>query len=310
MNILIILDPLPKLNFEWDNSLAVGGELILRGHCVWLADAPDLWAENNRTFVRASKLLFFPSKSVREKYRAGVSKIWEVAQMDLVMNRKEPPVNAAYLAMTYLLDGPARKIPVINRPAAVRNHNEKLSILNFPKWIPPTLVSSKETDILAFRKKHGEIVIKPLDQKGGLDVFLMNSGSNTELLRTLLLKGNPVMAQKRILSRAEKRIVLMNGKLLCAYEKRPQGKEWRANLDLGATFHTTELSTAEKSLIREMKPFLIREGLYLVGLDVLGEKLIEINVTSPAGPTEAQFLSPHSKPVSAWADFVERFSPS
>ena len=185
--------------------------------------------------------------------------------------------------------------------------NEKLWTLNFPEWVPPTLVTGSVDEILAFEKKHGPLVIKPVDDKGGKGVFLLSKSSLTRLRKDIRKKGF-LMAQKRIMRREssrEKRIVLLNGKLLTVYEKRPRKKEFRANLDLGATFHTCGLSAVEKKLVRELKPHLLREGLLFVGLDVLDGKLLEVNVTCPAGVTEGKFLNPKQPLLETWADFLE-----
>ncbi len=313
MNILVILDPLNRLNHEWDNSLAVSAELKRRGHTLWTADVPDLHLKGKHLKIQARKLeIEFPKKS-RPQYRSGVTRVWDASELDLILIRKEPPVNRAYIEMTRKLELVSKKIPVINQPSGIRTQNEKLSILNFPKWIPPNLVSSKRTEILKFLNTHKEIVVKPLDEKGGKGVFTMRPGGNLLQLRRLLRKNKPVMAQKRLFlteGSGEKRIVLLNGKLLCAYEKRPVGKEWRGNLDLGATFHRCRLTSQEKQMLRALKPFLLRHGLYFAGLDTINGKLIEINVTCPAGATESQFLNPRSKPVSVWADFLERSASS
>ncbi len=310
MNVLIILDPLKKLNPEWDNSLAVAAELIRRGHKIWTADAPDLRIENRKVLAHAKPLFYFPGKPFKSLFKNGPAKTLDLAAMGLILVRKEPPVNEDFIHMTYLVELVSNKVPVVNNPAGIRNNNEKLSILNFPKWIAPTLVSADLKEILRFRKKHREIVIKPLNEKGGKDVFILKSGSHLKKLQTLLRKGMPVMAQKRMLFKTEKRIVILNGKFLCAYGKKPVGKEWRANLDLGADFFHCSLSAKEKRLLKELRPFLLREGLYFTGLDVLNGKLIEINVTCPAGATESAKVFPRSKPVSAWADFLEQFASS
>lgn len=308
MNFLIILDPLEKLDPEWDNSLALGAELLRRGRAVWTADVPDLWTENGEVFARASRLISFPSRPFASRFRIGTSKTWKLSAFDLVLVRKEPPVNDRYLSMTQLLELAAAKVPVQNHPRGLRSINEKLWTLQFPRWVPPTLVSCSEKEILAFHKKQGKIVIKPLDQKGGKGVFIFEPSLRPKLRKAVKNGEKFVIAQKflPIQEGGEKRIVVLNGELLAAYEKRPRGNEFRANLGLGGTFHAAEPDAAEKQLVRELKPYLLKEGISFAGLDVLNGKLIEVNVTSPAGITEAQFLYPRLKPVSAWADFLER----
>lgn len=307
MKTLIIIDPIKKLNQEWDNSLFIGGELISRGHQVWLADVPDLWAENNKVMVSAKKLVFKPKNKLHYKFSAGASKTWNASKFNLILIRKEPPVNEAYLYMTYLLELVAGKVRIMNHPRGIRNANEKLWTLNFSNWIPKTVVTAAPDNILSFQKS-GATVVKPLNDKGGRDVFILKPG-NTARMKQMTHNGHRfIMAQKKLshAGAGEKRIILMNGKFLCAYLKKPKKGEFRGNLDLGAKFLPTQLTAKEKKLIKEISPCLKKEGLDFVGLDVLQEKLLEVNVTCPAGVSEASFLSPRSKLFSAWADFLER----
>ena len=216
--------------------------------------------------------------------------------------------------MTALLERLASRVPMVNHPRGIRLTNEKLSILDFPKWIPKTLVTASPNSILRFQQKTGnQIVVKPLDQKGGKGVFLLSKNPKTALsqLRTATHKSKvKVMAQEFIEGKqqGEKRIVLLGGKVFATYEKRAKRGEFRANLGLGASFHRASLSRKEKNLINDLRPYLLKRGLYFVGIDVLGAKLIEINVTSPAGVTEAKFLNPKQPLAEAWADWLERFA--
>lgn len=305
MKTLIIIDPIKKLNQEWDNSLLIGGELISRGHSVWCADVPDLWAMNNRVFTRAYKLVYRPKNALKKRFSAGTVKKWDAEKFDLILIRKEPPVNDAYLYMTYLLEMIVDKVKIMNDPRGIRNANEKLWTLNFPKWIPATLVTADPKKISAL----GAPVVKPLNQKGGKDVFILNSKSSSRMKKMTDGGKNFIMAQGKIpqgKGPGEKRIVLLNGKLFCAYIKKPKKGEFRGNLDLGAEFLPTTLTAKEKKLLKDLGPRLRKEGLDFVGLDVLQEKLLEVNVTCPAGVSESSFLHPRAKLFSAWADFLER----
>ncbi len=309
MKTLIILDPIKNLSQRWDNSLLIGAELISRGHQVWCADVPCLWALNKQVFARAKRLIFKAQNKIENRFFEGASKIWNAQDFDLILIRKEPPVNEAYLYMTYLLEMISGKVKIMNHPRGIRNANEKLWTLNFPRWIPETLVTADPQNILSFKRKNGTPVIKPLNQKGGKDVFLLKSGTIARMKQLTHEGQNFIMAQRKISQQngpGEKRIVLLNGKLLCAYIKKPQKGEFRANLDLGADFLPTTLTRNEKKLLRELAPHLRRDGLDFVGLDVLQEKLLEVNVTCPAGVSEASFLYPRAKLFLAWANFLER----
>ncbi len=305
MKTLIIIDPIQKLNQEWDNSLLIGGELLSRGHQVWCADVPDLWAVNKQVFVRAYPLVYRPKNSLKKRFSAGPARTWNAEKFDLIMVRKEPPVNESYLYMTYLLELIADKVKITNHPRGIRNANEKLWTLNFPKWLPQTLVTADPKKVSAM----GAPVVKPLNQKGGKDVFILNSASSARMKEMTQHGKDFIMAQKQISQTkgpGEKRIILLNGKFLCAYVKKPKKGEFRGNLDLGAEFLPTALTVREKKLLKELAPALRKEGLDFVGLDVLQEKLLEVNVTCPAGVSEASSLYPRAKLFSAWANFLER----
>jgi glutathione synthase len=202
---------------------------------------------------------------------------------------------------------------VVNHPRGIRNNNEKLSILHFPDWIPKTMVSTSPKEILDFQKKlKAPVIVKPLDQKGGTGIFLIRSQGRAFKRRLAAATAGgtkALMAQAFINTKKkiEKRIFVLGGRILTLYEKRPKGREFRANLGLGATWHPSRVSPREKALVSELRPWLLRERLDCVGLDVLNGKLIEINVTCPAGITEARFLGLRPDPLAAWADFLEAF---
>lgn len=314
MRFLCVMDPLEKLDPEWDNSLAVLEELARRGHETWAVDVPDLWEVKNSVWGACTRFRWKkPSKTGSFPTPSQSPRNFQLNQFDLILIRKEPPFNEAYLHLTYLLEKTASEVPVINHPRGIRNTNEKLGILNFPHWIPETMVSASPERILDFQNKLGvPVIVKPLDQKGGRGVFLLPKERRAglkKLVRATLHGKKTLMAQRFIDAekKVEKRIILLNGKLLTLYEKKPRPREFRANLGLGGTFHPAEASTQEKKLIRDLRPYLLQEGLSFVGIDVLNDKLIEINVTCPAGVTEAKFLYPALGLLEAWASFLEDF---
>ena len=316
MDILFVMDPLEKLDKVWDNSLYLLGELTRRGHTCWTADSGDLHPKKSSLFGTCRQMTAEGFERPRKKWkfqRAG-KKSWDLTRFDLILIRKDPPVDAQYLYFIELLETISSRVPIANDPRGIRNTNEKLSILNFPEWIPKTFVSSSPQGILEFQKRcRRPIVVKPLDQKGGHGIFLLplrSSNAVSRLIRATKRGAQTLMAQEFIRAKrqGEKRIILLNGKVLTVYEKKSKPHEFRANLGLGARWMPASLSAREKKLVRAVKPYLIREKLYFVGLDILDERLIEINVTSPAGITEAKVLYPKQRLVEAWAGFLERLA--
>ena len=319
MRFLFVLDPLKKLDLKWDTSLTILRELNGRGHKTFAADWRDFWVEGKNVFVRAGEL--HPkttpgnpeSEKIHYRYIISPARRYEVNQFDLIFLRKNPPFYPSYLHLTYVLELASKQIPVINHPRGIRETNEKFSILEFPRWIPETLVSSNPAQIILFQKEIKDaLVIKPLDKKGGEGVFLLhkNEPANWLKLQKAMQKGKKFLIAQRFLpntgSPGEKRILILDGKFAGAYEKRSAPGDFRANLALpGSTFHPASLTKREKKLTSEVGAFLLKRGLYFAGLDVLNEKLIEINVTSPAGICEVMSLRPKARLVQKVADFLE-----
>lgn len=322
MRILFILDPIEKLDFNWDNSLFLLAELSRRGHETWAVNLAGLKSYQNKVMVRGRILKLrkaLPPPPTLKQTDFQISSYQNIAlrRFDLVLIRKEPPFDERYVHLTQILELEAHHVPMVNHPAGIRDANEKLSCLLFPKWIPPTVVTHLTEEILAFKRRlKSSIVVKPLDFKGGKDVHLMKSIRHQErkILHRMTRNGNRfVMAQEFIplpKGQFEKRILILDGTFLAAYEKRPEAGEFRANLGLGGSFHPTQLTRSEKNLLKKIKPYLLQKGLFFVGIDVRAEKLLEINVTSPAGIVEATILYPKLRPVGVWADSLEAYSRS
>ncbi|HTL47503.1 MAG TPA: glutathione synthase [Verrucomicrobiae bacterium] len=308
MKTLFVLDPLSKLMPEYDSSLHLLAELGRRGHKTWAADVPDLWENTGDVFARCR-----PVRQVSPlHYRQGPAAARRLRDFDLVLVRKEPPFDSRYLAMTYLLERAARHVFISNDPRGIRNNNEKLCCFQFPRWMPRTLVASDAGTILAFRRQlRKDVVIKPLDLKGGEGIFILPGAARqaSRALEKATKKGSRVILAQEFLETktpGDKRIFILEGKFLAAYERRPKPGEFRSNLGQGGSFHAVELTAREKQMVREMGPFLRKEGLHFVGIDVMQEKLLEINVTCPGGYPEAIRLYPKKLLLEAWADWLER----
>ena len=282
-----VMDPLESLDLPWDTSLCLLRELNARGHQNFLFVLSSLSLEAGQVFGQGN--LVKPLGNHHYDLKS-ISKT-KLASFDAVFIRKDPPFDSNYLSLTYLLEPLVKKTLVINDPRGIRNANEKLSVLSFPKWSPPSLVSSNPDEILAFQKKiKSDLVIKPLYEKGGKGVFRLKKGQNN-LLKKSVAKDNWVIAQKFIPSNdGDKRILIWRGKILGAFSRIPPKGDFRSNLSLGGKFVKCRITQREKNLVRSIAPFLLKEGLLFVGIDVRGGYLIEMNVTSPAGLVELDQL--------------------
>ena len=282
-----------KLLLKYDTSLMIMMEAQNRGHQIYYIEPREITYQNNSLYADAREVI----ASSQFGFRVVSKESLDLKTCDVVFNRKEPPFDLGYLYLTQLLECLEPKVFVINSPAGVRKANEKLFILKFPEWIPETLVSRNMEEIEAFFKKQkADIILKPLDQKGGEGVMLLPSKTKKprEILSQVTLCGTKwIMAQrflKRNLTDGDKRILLLNGEILGQYRKIPKKGEFRANLSLGATYVKTDVSAQEGKLVLALQSKLLSDGLYLAGIDVVDEKLIEINVTSPAGIPEINEL--------------------
>jgi glutathione synthase len=239
----------------------------------------------------------------------GKSETRPLASFDAVFIRKDPPFDAAYLYLTQLLELDGDKTFILNRPRALRDANEKLFALKFPEWIPETMVTSSPTEIRAFVQRFGEAVLKPLDGAGGSGVVrLTPTDKNTPALVDLLThEGKRLAMVQRFLpqvAHGDKRVLLLNGELLGVIRRVPRPEDFRANIHVGGQVEKAELSPKELALVHSVGPRLREHGLYFVGLDLIAEHLIEVNVTSPTGIQELTRLS-GTKPVEAVIAFVE-----
>jgi glutathione synthase len=289
--VLFVLDPLEHLKPHKDSSIAMMRELDHRGHPVWACTPADLHWSAGTVAAHAHRLRLLPAKA------AGGSASWfeatdgaghRLAEFDAVLMRKDPPVDSEYGYATHLLEAAVREgARVFNSPAALRDHNEKLAICEFQEFIAPTIVTSDAERIRAFGRAQGEIVVKPLDGMGGSGIFRLAPGDpNTSvILETATASGTrTVMAQRYLpqISEGDKRVLLIAGRAVpYALARVPRPGESRGNLAAGGTGRAQALGARDREIADALGPELDRRGLLLVGLDIIGEHLTEINVTSP-----------------------------
>ncbi len=308
MRVLFIIDPLPRHELGWVTSYAIIREFAKRNLQAWCADALDIHTEDRQVFADARQV--FPIDSF--KFRLGPAQSFRLEDFNLVFLRKDPPFDTNYLYLTYLLELAADKVPIVNHPRGIRNTNEKIAGLKFAGWMPKTIVTNSSEEILAFQKKiKSHLVIKPMNLKAGEGVFLLkrNDRRARGLLRKATKSDSEIILAQEFLHgpgiRGDKRILILNGEILSAFEKHFRRGDFRANLSLGGTFHPAKITAREKALVRNLKPYFLKEKLYFVGIDVMMGKLIEMNVTSPAGIPESELLYPQSRPAQKLVDFLQ-----
>lgn len=286
MDVAFILDPLPELKAYKDSSIAMMRELARRGHRLFALEQGDLFWDEGRTCGRARPLEV--TADDHDWYRAGDPALRELADFSAVMMRKDPPFDMEYVYSTYLLEAAERAgARVFNRPRAIRDNNEKLAITRFREYTAPTLVTRDAERIGEFIDEHGDVVVKPLDGMGGASVFRVGESdpNRNVIVETVSQHGRRmVMVQKYLpeIVEGDKRILLIGGKVVpYCLARIPKPGETRGNLAAGGRGEARPLSARDREIAEALAPVLWAEGLLVVGLDVIGSNLTEVNVTSP-----------------------------
>jgi glutathione synthase len=290
MRIALILDPLASLKPYKDTSLAIMREAAQRGHTLFVSMQGDLFLKHDEVRLNA---LSFQFTEGQHWYALGEYSEHAPKDFDVVLMRKDPPFDNEFLYSTYLLDlAQQQGARVLNHPAAVRDWNEKLAVANFPQFAPEFLVSRDNALIREFLRTHGDIVVKPLDGMGGSSIFrLTQQDPNISvILETITDFGKKtIMAQRYLpeITAGDKRIIVIDGEPLpYSLARIPMAGETRGNLAAGGTGVAQSLSARDLEIATTVGKVLKQKGLFLVGLDVIGHHLTEINVTSPTGMVE------------------------
>lgn len=290
MKLLFILDPYTSLNLAKDTSIAMMREAIARHHEVYVCQQHDVFLRNQIVKIRTQQFQFSDGKNW-----FSLADVQESCPKDFhgILMRKDPPFDNEYLYSTYLLElAVAQGGCVINDPTAVRSWNEKLSVAKFPQFCPEFLVTSNRQLIHAFLVKQQDIVVKPLDGMGGTSIFRLTSGDPNlnVILETITDYGKQtIMAQQYLpsIKQGDKRIIVIDGvPLPYALARIPKAGETRGNLAAGGKGVAQPLTARDKEIAITIGKKLKTEGLFFVGLDVIGDYLTEINVTSPTGMVE------------------------
>ena len=286
MQLLFIIDPLASLKAYKDSTVAMMREAQSRSHAVHVCEQGSLALSGGVVSAATTQLTLLADD--KDWYRAASPGSRTLASFDATVMRKDPPFDLEYVASTWLLEAAERSgARVFNRPAALRDHNEKLAITEFPQFVAPTLVTREPERIQAFIEEHGDAVLKHLDGMGGASIFRVRTDdpNRNVIVETMAEFGaRSVMAQRYIpeIKDGDKRVLLIGGKVVpYALARIPKAGESRGNLAAGGRGVAQPLSKRDLEIAETLAPQLAPRGLLLVGLDVIGDYLTEVNVTSP-----------------------------
>jgi glutathione synthase len=300
---VFIIDPIHKLDPGHDTSVALMEAAQILGYDVWVTEAHELNVAGGKAWATCYPVELTPVQLVEGRwqaeetwYRLGDRLLMPLEDMDAVFMRTDPPVNVPYLYATYILDyvDPAKTL-VVNAPSGLRAANEKMYALQFTEAIPETIVSQDKQVIQKFVEQQGAAVLKPLGGKGGEGILYMEVGDrNFNSLIEISTQHHryPVMVQSYLpaAKQGDKRIILLNGKPIGAVNRIPTGSEFRGNMAVGGRVAPAEITERDREICAQLAPTLRRDGLYFVGIDVIGGYLTEVNVTSPTGIREIDRL--------------------
>jgi glutathione synthase len=285
----IQMDPIERIDIDADSTFVLALEAQRRGHGLFHYLPTDLSYDRGRVKARAR-----PLEVRRERgnhYSLGAPQMLDLRTLDIVLMRQDPPFDLNYVATTHLLERVHPATLVVNDPVAVRNAPEKLFVTQFPELMPPTLITYSREEIRAFRAEHKDIIIKPIYGNAGAGVFHIGpDDENLNSLFDLLMQTvrEPLMVQRYIpeIKQGDKRIVLIEGVPGGAVNRIPPAGDARANLHVGGRAEKTTLTRRDLEICEALGPVLREQGLVFVGIDVIGDWLTEINVTSPTGLQE------------------------
>ena len=286
MKIAFVVDPLDSFKIHKDTTFAIMREAARRRHALYVMEQDDLYWRGGTVYGEAARLHLTGRKP--RWYRTEKAAATALADFDAVLMRKDPPFDMEYVYSTYLLElAEARGARVFNRPRAIRDWNEKMAVARFPRFVPPTVVTRRDTLIREFLAEHRDVILKPLDGMGGASVFrVRHDDPNVNVIvETVTHFGRrTIMAQRFIpeIRDGDKRVLVIGGKPVPHCLARiPRPGETRGNLAAGGTGIARKLTRRDLEIAETLGPVLHKQGLLLVGLDVIGDHLTEVNVTSP-----------------------------
>ena len=278
------MDDLSVLNFKTDSTLPIIYESQKRKNINYIYHPRELYLKNNKVFALANSISF--SSSNYQKYKLGKKEKLLLDSLDFLFIRQDPPYNMSYISSMHLLELVNSKTRIINNPHGIRNAPEKLLMLKFPKLIPPTLITKSKDEVNKFMNQYNQCVVKPLYGNGGEDIFFLNKKDKNynQILEAFLKKNiEPFIIQKFLpeIKKGDKRIIIIDGNPVGAVKRMPKGNEIRSNIHVGGKCVKTRLSKRDLQICESIRKELIDNGLFFAGIDVIGNYLTEINVTSP-----------------------------
>ena len=291
LTVAIQMDPIERIDISGDSTFAMALEAQARGHSLIYYGPRDLTFRDGRVTARVRPLSVRAVKG--DHFTLGETRVYDLSQADVVLMRQDPPFDMAYITATHVLEHIHPRTLVVNDPGHVRNAPEKIFVTQFRDLMPPTLITSDRLEIDAFRKAHGDIILKPLYGNGGAGVFRVkpddeNLGSLLEMFTQFYRE--PVIVQRYVpeVRKGDKRIILVDGDFAGAINRVPAQGEARSNMHVGGRPEATTLTRREEEICSALGPELKKRGLIFTGIDVIGGYLTEINITSPTGIHEVR----------------------
>ena len=312
LTVAVQMDPIESINIDADSTFVLALEAQARGYALWHYHPKALSFEEGRVTARAHPLTLRREKG--SHFTLGEPAQLDLAKADVVLMRQDPPFDMAYITATHVLEHIHPKTLVVNDPVSVRNAPEKLLVTHFAELMPPTLITADPTQIKAFRQRHGDIIVKPLFGNGGAGVFhLKPDDSNLNALLELFTERSrePVIVQRYLpeVRQGDKRIILIDGEPAGAINRVPAAGEARSNMHVGGRPEKSALTARDREICAAIGPTLKQQGLIFVGIDVIGDYLTEINVTSPTGLQEINRFDGTKLEAEIW-DAIEAKLPS
>ena len=309
LNVAIQMDPIDSIDIVGDSTFVLALEAQRRGHSLHYYLPQALTYRDGKVTARIQPLTV--RREAGNHFDLGESEQVNLARMDVVLMRQDPPFDMAYITATHLLEQIHPETLVVNDPAEVRNAPEKIFVTRFPELMPPTLITSSREEILEFRAEYKDIIVKPLYGNGGAGVFHIKPGDeNLSALLELFadLYREPIIVQRYQpeVREGDKRIILVDGVAVGATNRVPQEGEARSNMHVGGTPKPTTLTRREQEICDAIGPELKARGQIFVGIDVIGYYLTEINVTSPTGLQEVNRFDNVCLEATIWDAIEER----